>query len=119
MPSLRCLNIWSLSSAIFYLVLMLSGCTGIEKKESDTNLEYIASKTNNYCNDILHASHHGSINGANLEFIKKAKVNETIISTQSGVHQNVPHPTALSRYRSYSEKGVYRTDVDGTLALRF
>jgi beta-lactamase superfamily II metal-dependent hydrolase len=46
---------------------------------------------------ILHASHHGSIEGAHLEFIKKMNPNYTIISTKAGVHSNVPHPTALSR----------------------
>jgi beta-lactamase superfamily II metal-dependent hydrolase len=38
---------------------------------SDASLELIANSTKNFCNDILHASHHGSLNGANLEFIKK------------------------------------------------
>ena len=63
---------------------------------------------------VLHASHHGSINGAHLEFIKKINPNYTIISTKSGVHENVPHPTALQRYRNYTRKAVIRTDVDGT-----
>ncbi len=63
---------------------------------------------------VLHASHHGSINGAHLEFIKKINPNYTIISTNSGVHSNVPHSTALQRYRNYSRKAVRRTDVDGT-----
>jgi len=63
---------------------------------------------------VLHASHHGSINGANLEFIKKINPNYTIISTKSGVHDNVPHATALQRYRSHSRKAVRRTDMDGT-----
>ena len=40
---------------------------------SDSNLKYIADNTKNCCDDILHASHHGSINGANLDFIKKCK----------------------------------------------
>jgi len=63
---------------------------------------------------VLHASHHGSINGAHLEFIKKIKPNYTIISTKSGVYDNVPHPTALQRYRSNTTKAVRRTDIDGT-----
>ena len=63
---------------------------------------------------ILHASHHGSINGAYLDFIKTINPNYSIISTKSGVHDNIPHPTALQRYKSYSRKAVRRTDVDGT-----
>lgn len=86
---------------------------------SDLNLSEIAKSTDNYCNDILHASHHGSINGAELEFIKKANIKYTLISTMSGVHENVPHPTALQRYRSYTEHDVRRTDTDGTWKWNF
>ena len=86
---------------------------------SDSNLQYIADNTKAYCNDILHASHHGSINGANLDFIKKANSKHTLISTESGVHDNIPHPTALQRYRNYTEHAVQRTDVDGSLKWEF
>jgi beta-lactamase superfamily II metal-dependent hydrolase len=81
---------------------------------SDTNLEYIANTTKNYCNDILHASHHGSMNGAHLEFIKKANAKYTLLSTKTGVYDNSPHPTALNRYKDNTEHNVRRTDVDGT-----
>lgn len=86
---------------------------------SDKNLNWIANNTTNYCNDTLHASHHGSINGADLEFIKNANIKDTIISTKSGTYQNVPHPTALKRYRDNSSNKVFRTDVDGTLTWKF
>ena len=86
---------------------------------SDTNLHWIAENTGNYCNDILHASHHGSLQGADLDFIKGSKAEYTVISTQSGVHQNVPHPTALQRYRDYTKKKVYRTDVNGSWKFTF
>lgn len=86
---------------------------------SDKSLEWIAQNTQNYCNDILHASHHGSINGANLAFIKKAGITDTIISTKSGVHSNIPHPTALQRYREYTSNSVHRTDTNGSLSLLF
>lgn len=82
-------------------------------------LQYIADNTNNYCNDILHASHHGSINGANLDFIKSANVKYTMISRESGVHGNVPHPSALRRYRDNTENDVRRTDVDGSWKWEF
>jgi beta-lactamase superfamily II metal-dependent hydrolase len=81
---------------------------------SDANLEYIASNTNNVCNDILHASHHGSFNGASLDFIKKCNAKYTLISTKSGVYDNVPDATALRRYKDNTEHDVRRTDVDGT-----
>jgi len=86
---------------------------------SDTSLNYIAKNTNNYCNDILHASHHGSLNGADLDFIKGANAVYTVISTKSGVYENVPHPTALQRYREYTAKSVYRTDTSGPLTWTF
>lgn len=82
---------------------------------SDKSLQFIADNTNHICDDILHASHHGSIEGANLDFIKACDPFFTVISTESGVYENVPHPTALQRYREYTKKKVYRTDVDGTI----
>jgi competence protein ComEC len=62
---------------------------------------------------VLRASHHGSINGANLEFVKAVSPRDTIISTQSGIFENVPSTTALQRYRSYSDN-IFRTDIDET-----
>ena len=86
---------------------------------SDANLKWIADNTKNYCDDILHASHHGSINGANIDFIKKCNASYTVISTKSGVHENIPHPTAMQRYRNYTKIAVRRTDIDGTLECGF
>ena len=86
---------------------------------SDTNLKWIADNTKNYCNDILHASHHGSINGADLDFIKKCNADYTVISTESGVYSNVPHPTAMQRYRNNTKNKVYRTDLDGSREWTF
>lgn len=64
------------------------------------------------CN-VLRASHHGSENGANLEFLKAVSPRDTIISTQSGIIENLPSDSALQRYKNNSEK-VFRTDVSGT-----
>ena len=86
---------------------------------SDISLEYVANNTTNICNDILHASHHGSLEGAFLPFIKKCKMDYTVISTKSGVYQNIPHPTALRNYREHTKKIVYRTDVEGSLKWTF
>ncbi len=82
---------------------------------SDTSLNWIAQNTNNFCDDILHASHHGSINGADLDFIKKASIKNSIISTKSGVHSNVPDSTAMQRYNTYTQLEVLRTDVKGSI----
>lgn len=81
---------------------------------SDANLAYIAANTKDYCNDILHASHHASLEGANLDFVKKCNARWTIISTASGKYENVPHPTAIKRYADNSSEGVWRTDVQGS-----
>ena len=86
---------------------------------SDCNLNWVAQNTTNICNDILHASHHGSINGADLDFIKACKVKQTLISTETGVYDNVPHSTALKRYEDNTSGKVYRTDVEGTLTWTF
>jgi beta-lactamase superfamily II metal-dependent hydrolase len=85
---------------------------------SDRNLQDVAS-LNRICDDILNASHHGSIEGADLGFIKKCAAGYTVISTEAGVHDNVPHPTALKRYRENTKNKVYRTDQDGTLKWTF
>lgn len=86
---------------------------------SDKSLKYVADNTTNICNDVLHASHHGSINGADLGFIKKANAKHTVISTKTGVHDSIPHPTALQRYQAHTMYEVYRTDKSGTLTFDF
>jgi len=86
---------------------------------SDSSLQYISDHTNNFCNDILHVSHHGSINGANLDFTRSADIKYALVSTESGVYDNVPHDTALQRYRRYTEHDVLRTDVNGSWVWNF
>lgn len=81
---------------------------------SDASLENIAGNTTHICDDILHASHHGSLNGAELSFVKKCSAVYTVVSTKSGVYDNVPHPTAMKRYKDNTSTSVYRTDCDGT-----
>lgn len=64
---------------------------------------------------ILRCSHHGSLEGAHLQFIQATGNNKkTIVSTKSGVIENVPHPTALQRYSTYST-AVSRTDLKGDI----
>lgn len=86
---------------------------------SDCNLNWIAKNTNNICNDILHASHHGSINGADLDFLKKCNINQTLISTACGVYKSVPDDVALKRYIDNTKNGIYRTDQGGTWTWTF
>jgi competence protein ComEC len=64
------------------------------------------------CN-VLRASHHGSENGASLDFIKAVCPRDTVVSTQSGVFKNLPSDVALQRYRKYSTN-LFRTDTHGT-----
>lgn len=71
------------------------------------------------CDDVLHASHHASLEGANLAFIKKCKAQHTVVSTASGKYDNVPQPTALKRYNDNTVYSVWRTDVDGSGQLGF
>lgn len=85
---------------------------------SDSNLEGVAG-IDHICDDILHASHHGSIEGASLDFIKKCSASYTVISTATGKYENVPHPTALKRYKDNTSNIVYRTDVDGSIKFTF
>jgi|SRR5579863_5321390 beta-lactamase superfamily II metal-dependent hydrolase len=86
---------------------------------SDCNLNFIAMNTTNICNDILHASHHASIKGADLDFIKECKAQYTVISTASEAHESVPDPTALKRYKDNTQYTVYRTDEDGSISWDF
>jgi beta-lactamase superfamily II metal-dependent hydrolase len=86
---------------------------------SDACLEYIANNTTKYCGDILHASHHGSLEGAHTNFSKKCYAQYTLVSTASGKYENVPHPTALRRYRENTVHDVWRTDVDGSCKWTF
>ncbi len=82
---------------------------------SDTALAEIANSTKNFCDDILHASHHGSINGAEESFVKKCNAHWTVISTAEDVHDSIPHPDAIKLYQRHTAQTVYRTDKDGTL----
>ena len=86
---------------------------------SDSSLQCVTTNTTGFCGDILHASHHGSLNGADLEFIKKCNAKYTVISTESGVYENVPHPTALKRYNDHTTERVFRTDIDGSVKSTF
>lgn len=86
---------------------------------SDASLNKLARNTSNYCNDVLRCSHHASLNGADLAFVKGASAQYTVISTEPGVYDNVPHPTALKRYNDNTAKKVYRTAINGSVTCWF
>ena len=86
---------------------------------SDCTLNWIARNTSAICDDILLASHHGYIDGADSEFVKACNIQNCIISTRAGFHDNVPDAKALLRYAENTSQRVYRTDVDGTLIWEF
>ena len=86
---------------------------------SDTALAEIASTTINFCNGILHASHHGSINGAEPTFVRGCNAVNTVVSTATGFHEGIPHPDAMRLYRTHTRKRVYRTDTDGSVRWDF
>jgi competence protein ComEC len=81
---------------------------------SDYELSQIIKDWNMSSCTILRASHHGSINGANIDFIKAVSPRDTVISTQSGIIDNIPNYVAIKRYQSHSQS-VFRTDLNGTL----
>lgn len=99
-----CLVIWVSSPANKFIICGDS---------SDSQLDQITSDWKLLDCTVLRASHHGSDNGANLEFIKAASPRDTIISTKSGIFGNLPSETAIQRYKQHS-KNVFRTDADGT-----
>lgn len=67
---------------------------------------------------IWHASHHGSIKGANADVMKKVKPKYTIIPVgKDNVHDH-PHEEAMEIYKETTQKKVYRTDK-GNIGFRF
>ena len=99
-----CLVIWGHSPANNFIICGDASDSQLDQIKNDWELSDCT---------VLRASHHGSDNNANLEFIKVASPRDTIISTESGIFDNLPSNTALQRYRQYS-KNVFRTDIDGT-----
>lgn len=99
-----CLVIWVSSPANKFVIC---------GDASDSQLDQIRIDWNISGCTVLRASHHGSINGANLEFIKAASPRDAVISTQSGIFKSIPDNAALEKYQKYSQD-VFRTDTNGT-----
>lgn len=66
---------------------------------------------------ILHASHHGSDQGANEEAIKTAHPEFTIIPVGKNNPHGHPHDDALDIYKKNTQRRVYRTD-HGNIGFR-
>jgi competence protein ComEC len=67
---------------------------------------------------IWHASHHGSVEGANADVMEKVKPKYTIIPVgKDNVHDH-PHDEAMEIYDNSTQKKVYRTDK-GNIGFRF
>jgi beta-lactamase superfamily II metal-dependent hydrolase len=64
---------------------------------------------------ILHASSHGALPGAHAGFIRQTNPRYTIISTRSGIREQVPSAEAMKRYLAYTRGKVFQTDIHGTV----
>jgi len=84
---------------------------------SSKELGYVDSDWNLGSCSILKASHHGSINGFNMDFLKNVQPREIVISTASGLFSNLPNPTAMRYYRSGCKK-LIRTDYNGSYKVQ-
>lgn len=80
---------------------------------SSRELEIINSDWNLEACTILKASHHGSINGLNVNFLQNARAREIVIPTAGGIFSKLPHFTAMRQYRNNCKK-LIRTDLNGT-----
>ena len=67
---------------------------------------------------IWHASHHGSMNGANEEVMQKVKPRYTIIPVGKDNPHHHPNDEALKIYKENTREKVYRTDR-GSIGFRF
>jgi competence protein ComEC len=63
---------------------------------------------------VLRASQHGSLGGAEPDFIEAASPRLTVVSTKAGVYEGIPDRSALARYKKHSKR-VMRTDRKGTV----
>jgi|GEM_PF-1919365 len=66
---------------------------------------------------LLHASHHGSDEGANPDTIKEAHPKYTIIPVGKNNPHGHPHDDAMNTYRKNTQRTVYRTD-HGNIGFR-
>ncbi|MEN6442523.1 MAG: MBL fold metallo-hydrolase [Methanoregula sp.] len=84
---------------------------------TDHGLDRIRSNFDINDTRILHASHHGSDQGANEEAIKAMHPELTIIPVGKNNPHGHPHDDAMNTYRKNTRRRVYRTD-HGNVGVR-
>ena len=67
--------------------------------------------------DVYKASHHGSNDGANYEFLKKLKSKIAVISCGKDNEHGHPHEKVLDKLKTLGME-IYRTDLDGTIIVK-
>ena len=67
--------------------------------------------------DVYNASHHGSNDGANYDFLKKLKSKIAVISCGKGNEFGHPHEKVLDKLKTLGME-IYRTDLDGTVLIK-
>jgi competence protein ComEC len=67
---------------------------------------------------IWHASHHGSVEGANEEVMREVRPKYTVIPVGKGNNHGHPNKDAMNTYNKYTQKKVYRTDK-GNIGFEF
>ncbi len=87
---------------------------------SDANLKYIADNTKKTIVMISCMQAIMEVLMAPIWILsKKCNAKYSVLSTKSGVHENVPHSTAIRRYKDNTKNEVYRTDQSGSLKWSF
>ena len=66
--------------------------------------------------DVLKAAHHGARNGVTPGWLDRTKPEVVVVSVGAGNGYGHPHPWAMRYYRAGGRQ-VYRTDLDGTVAV--
>ena len=65
---------------------------------------------------VLKASHHGSNDGANYNFLKATQSKIVVISCGANNEYGHPHDKAVKKFKDLGME-IYRTDVDGTIII--
>ena len=73
-------------------------------------------KSEDIKSNVLKASHHGSNDGANYQFLKALKSEVVVISCGANNDYGHPHEKALDKFKSLGME-IYRTDLDGTIII--
>lgn len=69
--------------------------------------------------DLLKAGHHGSKTASSLEFVKAVSPEDVVISVGAGNKFGHPHAETLSVFEEVGVSKIFRTDLDGTVEMKF